>query len=144
MTRKLQLHPVHARLLDCNLNRLGEALRVLEDILRLGSATPALALRVRALRNRFTRDFRLLRSRVLEFRRSESDPGRSDRFDRLKRKNLEDLLLANFKRAQEACRVLEETLKLDLPEYAPRAKRLRFLLYDLERAALVALRKNRA
>jgi thiamine-phosphate pyrophosphorylase len=69
-------------------------------------------------------------------RQSETDLGRGDRFDRTKRKSLEDVLLANFKRAEEAARVLEEVLKLSDKALAVRFKAVRFRLYDLEKQAM--------
>jgi thiamine-phosphate pyrophosphorylase len=46
------------------------------------------------------------------------------------------VLLANFKRAEESARVLEEVLKVVEPTLAGKLKAVRFRLYDLEREAL--------
>lgn len=127
-----------ARIVDANLNRLTEGLRVVEDVVRLGLASPALLRSVRALRTRLGAESRALRRAVIALRQSETDPGRGDRFDRAKRRNLDDVLLANFKRSEEACRVLEEVLKIDEPGLAARFKAARFRLYDLEKRALAA------
>lgn len=131
-----------ARLVDANLNRLTEGLRVVEDVVRLGLEHKGLLRSVRALRTRLAADSRALRRSVIPDRRSETDPGRPDRFDRTRRRNLEDVLLANLKRAQEACRVLEEVLKIEAPKTAPRFKAARFRLYELERRALAALDRD--
>jgi thiamine-phosphate pyrophosphorylase len=77
-----------------------------------------------------------LRRRVIPSRRSETDPGRDDRFDRARRRNLDDVLLANFKRAEESARVLEEVLKVSDRTLALRMKATRFRLYDLEKQAV--------
>jgi thiamine-phosphate pyrophosphorylase len=124
------------RIIDVNLNRLSEGLRVVEDIVRLGLERPRLLAGVRSLRTRIGKETRALRKRVILSRQSETDLGRSDRFDRTKRKNLEDVLLANFKRAEEAARVLEEVLKVVEPELAGKFKAVRFRLYDLEKQAM--------
>ena len=124
-----------ARIIDVNLNRLSEGLRVVEDIVRLGLEKPGLLAGVRALRTRIGKETRALRKRVILSRQSETDLGRSDRFDRTKRKSLEDVLLANFKRAEEAARVLEEVLKVAEPGLAGKFKAVRFGLYDLEKQA---------
>ena len=127
-----------ARIIDANLNRLLEGLKVIEDITRLGLDNKSLLRSVRALRNRVGRDTRGIRRRVLGSRDSEKDPGRGDRFDRLRRNDLADVLVANFKRAQESSRVLEELLKVEEPALSPKLKAVRFRLYDLEKKAVLA------
>jgi len=131
-----------ARIVDVNLNRLTEALKVLEDVVRLGLEDRRLLARIRALRERVSRATRMLRRQVITSRQSESDPGRSDRFDRMKRRGLEDVLMANFKRAEEAARVLEEVLKIATPRLAARCKEVRFRLYDLEKEAVGRLKEE--
>ena len=125
-----------ARIIDVNLNRLTEGLRVVEDVVRLALEEPRLLAGIRKLRTQVGRDVRVLRRQVVVSRRSETDLGRGDRFDRAKRKNLEDVLAANFKRAEESARVLEEVLKVSEPRLAVKLKAVRFRLYDLEREAL--------
>lgn len=125
-----------ARIIDANLNRLTEGLKVVEDVLRFGMEDVSLVSRVRAVREEIGGVCRGLRRRVLASRESENDLGRTDEFDRMRRRSLEDVLLANFKRAEEAARVLEEVLKLDQPRLAARFKAVRFRLYDLEKEAV--------
>ena len=125
-----------ARIIDVNLNRLTEGLRVVEDVVRLGLENRRLLSDIRKLRTQVGRDVRALRKQVISSRKSETDLGRGDRFDRAKRKNLEDVLLASFKRAEESARVLEEVLKVAEPGLAGKFKAVRFRLYDLEREAL--------
>ncbi len=130
------IDPRTARIIDVNLNRLSEGLRVVEDVVRLGLEKPRLLAGVRALRTRIGKETRALRKDVVLSRKSETDLGRSDRFDRAKRKSLEDVLLANFKRAEESARVLEEVLKVAEPGLAGKLKAVRFRLYDLEKRAV--------
>ena len=126
------------RIVDVNLNRLTEGLRVVEDVVRLGLGHKGLLRSVRALRTRVGKQTRALRKRVVLNRDSQNDLGRSDRFDRTKRESLEDVLLANFKRAEEAARVLEEVLKIEEPKLSAKLKAVRFRLYDLEKVAVEA------
>jgi thiamine-phosphate pyrophosphorylase len=128
-----------ARIIDVNLNRLTEGLRVVEDVVRLGLEDRRLLAGIRELRIQVGRDVRALRRQALASRKSETDLGRGDRFDRAKRENLEDVLLANFKRAEESARVLEEVLKVAEPGLAGKFKAVRFRLYDLERVAVTGL-----
>jgi hypothetical protein len=125
-----------ARIIDVNLNRLTEGLRVVEDVVRLALEDRRLLAGIRKLRTQVGRDVRILRREVIASRRSETDLGRGDRFDRTKRKGLEDVLLANFKRAEESARVLEEVLKVSEPGLSGKFKAVRFRLYDLEREAV--------
>lgn len=127
---------VAARIIDVNLNRLTEGLRVVEDVVRLGLESRGLLAAVRKLRTQVGRDVRALRRQVISSRQSETDLGRVNRFDRTKRKSLDEVLLANFKRAEEAARVLEEVLKVVEPALAGKLKAVRFRLYDLEREAV--------
>jgi len=129
---------VAARIIDVNLNRLTEGLRVVEDVVRLELEDRRLLADIRKLRTQVGRDVRVLRKQVIASRKSEADLGRGDRFDRTKRKSLEDVLLANFKRAEESARVLEEVLKVAEPALAGKFKAVRFRLYDLEREAVAA------
>jgi len=132
-----------ARIIDVNLNRLTEGLRVVEDIVRLALEERRLLAAIRKLRTQVGRDVRALRRQVIPSRRSETDLGRGDRFDKAKRKSLEDVLLASFKRAEESARVLEEVLKIAEPALAGKFKAVRFRLYDLERAAIVEMQDDR-
>jgi len=125
-----------ARIVDANLNRLTEGLKVVEDVVRFGLERKGLLRSIRALRTRIGADTRSLRKRVVSGRDSERDTGRGDRFDRTARRNLEDVLLANFKRAEESARVLEEVLKTTDAKLAGRLKAVRFRLYDLEKKAI--------
>jgi thiamine-phosphate pyrophosphorylase len=125
-----------ARIADVNLNRLTEGLRVVEDVVRLAREDRRLLAGIRRLRTQVGKDVRALRRRVIPSRRSETDPGRDDRFDRARRRNLDDVLLANFKRAEESARVLEEVLKVSDRTLALRMKATRFRLYDLEKQAV--------
>ncbi len=130
------IDPRTARIIDVNLNRLTEGLRVVEDVVRFGLENRRLLAGIRKLRTQIGRDVRALRKQAIGSRRSETDLGRSDRFDRAKRRNLEGVLLANFKRAEESARVLEEVVKVAEPGLAAKFKAARFRLYDLEREAV--------
>lgn len=138
------MDPRTARLVDVNLNRLTEGLKVVEDMVRFALDRPGLLRSIRALRVRVGAGSRGLRSRVVRSRDSGSDAGRADRFDRTRRRNLEDVLMANFKRAEESARVLEEVLKTEDARLAARFKAVRFRLYDLEQQAVILAGKGEA
>jgi len=53
-----------------------------------------------------------------------------------------DVLLSNFRRAEESLRVLEEVTKLIEPALSRRFKNSRFRVYDLEKTCLISLSKK--
>ena len=130
------------RIIDVNLNRLTEALKVVEDITRLELGDAGLLRRVRGLRARLNPVVIPLRRRVVSYRRSGSDPGRGRGFDRTGRRDLGEVLVANLKRAQEACRVLEEVTKPETWGLSPGFKAARFALYDLEQDVAAKLARR--
>jgi thiamine-phosphate pyrophosphorylase len=136
------MDPRAARIVDANLNRLAEGLRVIEDVCRLALGDRRLLASVRTLRERVGRETRALRRGVILHRASGSDPGRPARFDRGRRTGLEDVLVANLKRCEEAARTLEEVLKIDDAGLAARLKAVRFRLYAIEKRAVLAARRS--
>lgn len=128
--------PQTLRILDANLNRLSEGIRVVEDILRYGFNHKDFALSLKNLRHkcRITNYFELLNTRD-----SLKDVLKPSTKDEQTRENLENIFLANFKRAQESARVLEEILKLDSVQESEHFKSIRYTLYTLEKEILTTL-----
>lgn len=128
------------RVMDANLNRLREGLRVLEEISRLILADAAMTARIKAQRHRITAVAQALpggTGALIKARDAAGDvgagswaPGEKERGD------LTALVAANCKRIQEAARVLEEFGKLCAPESAKAFKEIRFEIYDLEQDLL--------
>lgn len=126
------------RILDANINRLKEGLRVCEEITRF-------LLNDRAL----TEDFKKIRHKVnsiansflsprdlLSGRKSRTDVGRDIYADELKRKDTRDIFFANIQRAKESTRVLEEFSKLKNTGIAIEFKKIRYGLYELEKKSV--------
>ncbi len=126
------------RVLDVNLNRLREGLRVVEDYCRLVCDDDQ-ALRVKDLRHdiRSLLDDKLSAD-CLAARQVETDIGRQTfTATEASRENWSALVQANLKRAQEAARVIEECAKLITHSELSRGiKALRFTLYELEKSIL--------
>ncbi len=122
------------RILDANLNRAREGLRVAEEIARMILEDEALQKKIKTLRHHLSLLEKRLDSRhVLHHRRTLDDPGaRHTSKQEKQRENVTALARANLRRCQEACRVLEEFSKLAFPAISPRFKALRFAAYDLE------------
>ena len=122
------------RILDANLNRASEGLRVVEEIARFILEDVALVRSLKEARHSLGQGARDLPSCLLEFRESEKDVGASfTTVSEDKREDICSIALANFRRAEEAVRVLEEFGKLVDEKVASNFKRLRFRLYGLEK-----------
>ena len=68
-----------------------------------------------------------------EFRNSQNDVLKTSTKSEQARENLDEIITANFKRAQESARVLEECFKLINLEQAELFKSIRYELYELEK-----------
>jgi thiamine-phosphate pyrophosphorylase len=120
------------RLLDANVNRAREGLRVVEDTARfvLGDAPAAKAFR--GMRHALDRLVRAHYRTLLAARRVESDSGRAN-VSAVYEAGIPALLAANLKRAEEALRVLEEYGRLLSPQIVPKVQALRFEVYAWEK-----------
>jgi thiamine-phosphate pyrophosphorylase len=121
------------RLIDANINRLKEALRLEEDIQRYIFDNKELALSFKELRHSIKSFYDIKR---LEHRDIINDVSKNSTKSELKRDSLKDLVIANFSRAQESSRVLEEAFKLIDTKKSALAKEIRYKLYDLEKKVL--------
>ena len=116
-------------MIDANLNRLKEGLRVVEDIKRYVFDDAKLAYKIKSLRHKA----KIPQDDFLKFRNSQNDVLKTSTKSEQRRSNLEEIITANFKRAQESARVLEECFKLVNLEYAELFKSIRYDLYELEK-----------
>lgn len=130
------------RILDANLNRAREGLRVLEEIARFVLEDPGLTARLKELRHGLTGQAGRLpggHQDLVGSRDAAGDVGAESWTSGEKtRESLPGLAAANFKRVQEAARVLEEFGKL-LGPAAEGFKKLRFEAYVLEQEMLARL-----
>jgi thiamine-phosphate pyrophosphorylase len=118
------------RLLDANLNRLREGIRVVEDIFRYILDDKTTASRLKELRHISRID---TYKELLESRDIKNDVLKASTKSEQSRENLDSLLIANFKRAQESSRVLEEFTKLLSTNTSENFKYIRYELYDIEK-----------
>lgn len=117
------------RLIDANLNRLREGIRVVEDIFRYIYNDKKTALKLKELRHLArTENY----TKLLENRDVANDVLRASIKSEQNRDNLYSILIANFKRAQESSRVLEEFTKLTSIKDSENFKYIRYELYILE------------
>jgi len=133
MTKSLS--PELFRVIDANLNRLKEGIRVVEDIMRYRDNNKTLSKKLKSLRHLARIDEY---KELLTNRDSINDVLRESTKSELNRTDIESIIIANFKRAQESSRVLEELFKLHSTEYSENFKHIRYELYDLEKVILIS------
>lgn len=114
----------YRRVIDANLNRVCEGLRVLEDIVRFVFDS-FLYIKFRNLRH----SLRKLFPDVSNFRRAAEDVGRSSELGKIS--NLKELCQRNFYRVEEGLRVVEEILRVIDNKKAKKIKQFRFAVYEL-------------
>jgi thiamine-phosphate pyrophosphorylase len=118
------------RLLDANLDRAREGLRVLEDWCRFVLHRPDLVSRLKDLRQRLGRShrlaYKLARHAATDVAAGFTHPAQQERQDPAA------VVAANGARVQEALRVLEEFGRTLDPPLAREASQIRYALYDLE------------
>jgi len=125
------------RVLDANLNRLREGLRVLEEVSRFVLHDRDMTARFKDLRHQATAAAASWPEGSAELtgaREPSTDVGAGSwTTGESTRSSLTALTAANCKRVQEAARVLEEFGKMLEGEGARGFKEIRFLAYELEK-----------
>jgi thiamine-phosphate pyrophosphorylase len=124
------------RILDANMNRLREGLRVVEEYYRFYREDRETTLTLKSLRHALQDMERALgRKNLLSHRNSSGDvlsSGSSEKEQ--ERIDMDSLFRANIRRAQEAARSIEEYSKLlEFPAVSHQAKEIRFALYETEK-----------
>lgn len=118
------------RVIDANLNRLKEGIRVIEDMARYSDNNKNLSSQLKDLRHLAKiEDIQPL----LKSRDAQNDVLRPTRASEMERSSVESIIIANYKRAQESSRVLEEIYKVVEPALSERFKHIRYELYTLEK-----------
>ena len=136
MERDSSPNPCVLRLIDANLDRAREGLRVVEDWCRFGLEREDLVISLKDWRQRLGR----LHLQVYKNARSTSTdtgaglehPAQLDRF------SPDQVVAANCGRVQEALRVIEEFARVIDAPLAKEASAIRYGLYDLEVTCLQA------
>lgn len=132
------------RTLDANINRLREGLRVIEDILRYEYNAENFIKDIKTLRHKLAKVDKPTFIKRIKYRDSVNDEGYNNKGENESvRENTLDLLRANFLRAQEASRVLEEVLKKEFVEnnYSELLKEIRYSLYEIEKRVFISFEK---
>jgi thiamine-phosphate pyrophosphorylase len=134
------------RIIDANINRLGEGLRVLEEFARMTFNDTALTQKIKYVRHKTVILDIALQKRLLQARDAAGDVGSEMNVQgESKNRDITGIISANAKRAQESLRVLEELaknpgIKLDSEKF----RKARFDVYEIEKLLMgKALRKEK-
>jgi len=128
------------RIIDANLNRSREGLRVCEDIARFLLNDAAAARRFKNIRQNIfaaVKNSKISYPELLRERDSEKDVGRPTAKREQSRPNWQAVFLANTERAKEATRVLEEFAKITDKALAEKFKKIRFAIYEIEKKVII-------
>lgn len=118
------------RVIDANINRYKEGIRVVEDIYRYIYNDKYISSILKSLRHI---KLPLSQKELLQNRDSINDVLKTSTKSEQNRKDLEDIIIANLKRAEESARVLEELFKLIDIDTSEKFKSNRYKLYNLEK-----------
>ncbi len=134
------------RILDVNLNRIGEGLRLLEDVTRFILNDPELSEQLKNMRHELLPKDRSLQTRLLKARRANEDVGAFlDVDSEAERTDAVSLVSANSRRVQQSLRVLEELAKVHGDDFGldwDKFKHARFALYTLEQKMVLELLRH--
>ena len=129
-SQKEQIQQIVYRILDANLDRAREGLRILEEWCRFGLNNAQMASECKQLRQEVASwhspELRAARDTLNDAGTELSHPQEEVR------SSIKSLLQANFCRVQEALRVLEEYGKLYHPNMGKAFKQMRYRVYTLE------------
>jgi len=138
---RTQLPDAVKRIIDANINRSKEGLRVCEEVTRFILEDASLTAALKKVRHEINSlAGSLAGARALqEARDARRDTGRYLYGKELIRRDHGDIFSANMQRAKESIRVLEEFSKLSRRRTAVRFKELRYTLYEIEKKVLKKL-----
>jgi thiamine-phosphate pyrophosphorylase len=131
------------RILDANLNRIGEGLRLLEDLSRFTLNDAGLSEQIKNMRHELLPRERQLNEWLLTARQAGEDVGALLKVaGEGERTDLASLVRANSRRVQQSLRVIEEITKIPGQDFGfnwETVKSARFTVYELEQRILLKL-----
>jgi thiamine-phosphate pyrophosphorylase len=135
------------RIVDANLNRIGESLRLLEDIARLMLNDAVLSKKLKAMRHDLEDIDFTLKKQLLQARQADSDVGTDTKVEQqLEKRGLLKTVIANSRRIEQSLRVMEELAKTpEINMDSDKFEKVRFELYTIEKELVSRLsRKDKA
>lgn len=130
----LQKHKV-GRIIDANLNRAKEGLRVCEEVTRFLLDNYKFTAQLKEARHKIECLGKKIYSpvKLLGQRKAQEDVGRYNSYQETNRGNCKDIFWANIQRVKESLRVLEEFSKLFDVRVALGFKQIRYRVYEIEK-----------
>jgi len=132
------------RIIDANINRASEGLRVIEDIIRFVFNDQELSTRIKKIRHQI----RNLANQeeyidLLKSRNAEKDVEKHTTILNPSTDPV-SIIIANFKRTEEALRVIEELSKIIKPDIdtVNQIEGIRFIVYDMEKEIVIKIKQN--
>ena len=128
------------KIIDANLNRTREGLRVCEDITRFAIIDKDVASSLKSIRHSATKAMLSSKSpwlkKLVMARNTETDALKFVDEKKGKGIAIADVFMSNIQRAKESLRVLEECSKILDESISRKYRRLRFNVYDIEKKAI--------
>ena len=135
------MNPAVFRILDANLNRAREALRVIEDYARFVLNDQATCGTLKQLRHELAEATAAIVADAVMHRDTPGDVGTSVKTDTERsREDVAHVVTAAGKRLGEALRTIEEYLKTTDPASASKVESVRYRFYDIEQKLAYTLR----
>ena len=131
------------RLLDANINRVSEGIRVVEDVARFMYNQKEFSKELREKRHYLRKLFIQKDNDFLNSRDTKKDVGIEITKDSLldKKSNIKHVVLGNFKRIQEGLRSIEEISKISCDySISKEVETLRYSFYNLEKEFMGSLK----
>ena len=134
------------RIIDANLDRIGEGLRLLEDVARFLLNDNHLTEQLKTMRHELLRGDWPFHQQLIQSRDSDGDIGMDiEARGEPNQRELTITVMANARRVQESLRVLEELAKT--PDITPQMdsdkfKHARFSLYSIEQTLLSKIQRR--
>ena len=128
------------QIIDANLNRAREGLRVCEDITRFSLENKSIAKSLKAIRHRATdlvlKSKKISLVELLSGRDTSRDKTKFIDFQKETGMGIFDIFMSNIERSKESLRVLEECFKLIDEKISRGYRKLRFNIYDTEKSVV--------
>lgn len=124
------------RIIDANINRAKEGLRVSEEIARFVLNSRSLTAGLKKVRHEIDQALKIIPAgaKLYGLRNSLTDVGFGIKLKKeFRRCGYKDIFFANIARVKESVRVLEEFSKLKSIKTAALFKKIRYEVYDLEK-----------
>ena len=128
-------HNAIYRIVDANINRASEALRVLEDWVRFGKNNQDIAKKLKLIRHEINK-LVLLNPNLILSRESIHDVGKNTGIESKKR-NIKDIIRANCKRLEESLRVLSEYGNIVEAIHELPLENFRYEIYTIEKELII-------